>query len=72
MKSINLKKLRELTTIEQSNLLAGDGKIKVCDCGTKCECWCDGKELPGESTAKGNDYHIKSSKKQFMGYAPIV
>ena len=72
MKSINLKKLRELTTIEQSNLLAGDGKIKVCDCGTKCECWCDGKELPGESTAKGNDNHIKSSKKQFMGYAPIV
>lgn len=72
MKSINLKKLRELTTIEQSNLLAGDGKIEVCDCGTKCECWCDNKELPAKSTSQGNDAHVKSSKKQFMGYAPIV
>lgn len=72
MKSINLKKLRELTTIEQSNLLAGDGKIKVCDCGDMCECYCTGKELPGESTSSRNGTTIKSSKKQFMGYAPIV
>lgn len=71
MKSISLKKLRELTTIEQGNLLAGDGKIKVCDCGNVCECYCTGKELPGESTSQGNDTHVKSSKKQFMGYAPI-
>lgn len=72
MKTMNLKSLRELTTIEQGNLLAGDGKIEVCDCGKMCDCYCSGKELPAKSTSEGNGTTIKSSKKQFMGYAPIV